>query len=67
MNGADAGDGRGDVPQAVLLIDADGGKAFACHSLGDDRRAERAPAAINDFARAQAAGEGEGGHLSRSP
>ena len=55
---ADAGDGRGDVPQPVLHVDRDGGKAFARHRLGDDRRGQRAPAGVDGFAGAQAAGEG---------
>ena len=53
----DGGDGRGGVPQAVLLVDGDGDEAFARDRLGDDRRRQRAPAGVDGLAGGEPAGE----------
>jgi hypothetical protein len=45
----------------MLSIKRDRGKALAADELGDDRRGEAAPAAVDGLAGAQPAGEREGG------
>ena len=52
---------RGRVPQSVLAVERDRGKALAADQFGDDRRRQAAPAAVDGLAGAQPAGEREGG------
>ena len=66
MHAPIAGDDRGGVPQAVLLVEHDGGKAFARDGLGDDRRGERAPGR-NRRSRRRAGGGRARRRASRQP
>jgi len=50
----------------MLCIEYDRSKAFTRDRFGNDRRSDHTPGAVHRFARAQAPGEGESGHLSRS-
>src|SRR5262249_40864471 len=51
---------RSSVPQPVLAIERDRGKAFAADKLGDDRRGQAAPPAVHGLAGLEPAGEREG-------
>jgi len=59
----------GEIVGAVLLVERDGGEAFARQRLRQQRQAEAAPAGKHGFAGAQAGGEREalrGGHAIKS-
>src|SRR5207245_6520336 len=56
----DCGQDRGGVPQAMLSIERDRGKALAADELGDDRRGYPAPTAVDGLAGLEPAGESEG-------
>ncbi len=58
-DGGDRRQDRGGVPQPVLAVQGDGGKAFSADQLGDDRVGQAAPAADHGLARAQSARQRE--------
>src|SRR5207248_3179886 len=53
----DSRDQRGGVPESVLGVERDRGKAFAADELGDDRRGQSAPAAVDGLAGLEPAGQ----------
>ena len=66
MQRSHGGDQRGGIPEPVLLVEHDGGKPVTRDLLGHQWRGHSAPSGENRFAGAQAPGQGEGGHVSRS-